>query len=102
MALAAESVITTLAVYHQISPPTINIFEQDPECDRRPTPMVLAVPTVRWCFAASDLTGGGNGKPSCIMTVIETASRLLVILAHGMHAASRRLFSFGPGVPDGG
>jgi len=28
-----ESVLTTLAVYHQISPPTINIFEQDPECD---------------------------------------------------------------------
>ena len=28
-----ESVITSLAVYNQISPPTINIFEQDPECD---------------------------------------------------------------------
>ena len=28
-----ESVITVLAVYHQISPPTINIFNQDPECD---------------------------------------------------------------------
>jgi len=28
-----ESVFTALAVYHQISPPTINIFEQDPECD---------------------------------------------------------------------
>ena len=28
-----ESVVTALAVYHQISPPTINIFEQDPECD---------------------------------------------------------------------
>lgn len=28
-----ESVICALAVYHQISPPTINIFEQDPECD---------------------------------------------------------------------
>ena len=28
-----ESVLTTLAVHHQISPPTINIFEQDPECD---------------------------------------------------------------------
>ena len=29
----AESVFCALAVYHQISPPTINIFEQDPECD---------------------------------------------------------------------
>ncbi len=28
-----ESVLTTLAIHHQISPPTINIFEQDPECD---------------------------------------------------------------------
>jgi 3-oxoacyl-[acyl-carrier-protein] synthase II len=28
-----ESVFTVLALYHQISPPTINIFEQDPECD---------------------------------------------------------------------
>jgi 3-oxoacyl-[acyl-carrier-protein] synthase II len=28
-----ESVFTTLAVYHQKSPPTINIFNQDPECD---------------------------------------------------------------------
>jgi 3-oxoacyl-[acyl-carrier-protein] synthase II len=28
-----ESIFTVLAIYHQISPPTINIFEQDPECD---------------------------------------------------------------------
>jgi len=28
-----ESVLTVLAVHNQISPPTINIFEQDPECD---------------------------------------------------------------------
>jgi 3-oxoacyl-[acyl-carrier-protein] synthase II len=28
-----ESVFTVLAVQRQISPPTINIFEQDPECD---------------------------------------------------------------------
>lgn len=28
-----EAVFATLAVYHQISPPTINIFNQDPECD---------------------------------------------------------------------
>lgn len=28
-----ESVFTVLAVHHQKSPPTINIFEQDPECD---------------------------------------------------------------------
>ncbi len=28
-----ESLFTVLAVHHQISPPTINIFNQDPECD---------------------------------------------------------------------
>ena len=28
-----ESVFTVLAVRHQVSPPTINIFNQDPECD---------------------------------------------------------------------
>ncbi len=28
-----ESALTALAVHHQISPPTINIFDQDPECD---------------------------------------------------------------------
>ena len=28
-----ESVFTVLAIHHQVSPPTINIFDQDPECD---------------------------------------------------------------------
>jgi 3-oxoacyl-[acyl-carrier-protein] synthase II len=28
-----ESVFTALAIHHQKSPPTINIFNQDPECD---------------------------------------------------------------------
>lgn len=28
-----ESIFTVLALHHQISPPTINIFNQDPECD---------------------------------------------------------------------
>jgi len=28
-----ESLFSVLAVHHQISPPTINIFNQDPECD---------------------------------------------------------------------
>jgi 3-oxoacyl-[acyl-carrier-protein] synthase II len=28
-----ESVFTVLAVHKQVSPPTINIFNQDPECD---------------------------------------------------------------------
>ncbi len=28
-----EAVFTTLAVHHKISPPTINLVNQDPECD---------------------------------------------------------------------
>lgn len=28
-----ESVFSVLAIHNQVSPPTINIFEQDPECD---------------------------------------------------------------------
>jgi 3-oxoacyl-[acyl-carrier-protein] synthase II len=28
-----ETVFTALAIHHQVSPPTINIFNQDPECD---------------------------------------------------------------------
>ena len=28
-----ESVFTVLAVHHQVAPPTINLFEQDPACD---------------------------------------------------------------------
>ena len=28
-----ESVFTVLAIHHQVCPPTINVFNQDPECD---------------------------------------------------------------------
>jgi len=28
-----EAVFSALSIHHQVSPPTINIFEQDPECD---------------------------------------------------------------------
>lgn len=28
-----ESIFTVLSIYNQISPPTINIFDQDPDCD---------------------------------------------------------------------
>jgi 3-oxoacyl-[acyl-carrier-protein] synthase II len=28
-----ESIFSVLAIHHQVSPPTINIFQQDPECD---------------------------------------------------------------------
>jgi 3-oxoacyl-[acyl-carrier-protein] synthase II len=43
-----ESVFSVLAVHHQVSPPTINIFNQDPECDldycaNEARPMKIAV-----------------------------------------------------------
>ncbi len=28
-----EAIFSTLAIHHQIAPPTINIFDQDPQCD---------------------------------------------------------------------
>jgi len=28
-----EAVLTALAIHHQIAPPTINLIDQDPECD---------------------------------------------------------------------
>ena len=28
-----EALITVLALHHQVIPPTINIFNQDPQCD---------------------------------------------------------------------
>ena len=65
-----ESVFTVLALHHQVSPPTINIFNQDPECDldycandgardedrrrRRRTISASAAPTARWCSAAPE------------------------------------------------
>ena len=30
---AVEAIATVLAIYHQISPPTINFSEADPDCD---------------------------------------------------------------------
>mgnify|MGYP002356760716 CR=1 FL=1 len=33
MMRVALPLFTVLAIHHQISPPTINIFNQDPECD---------------------------------------------------------------------
>jgi 3-oxoacyl-[acyl-carrier-protein] synthase II len=38
-----ESVFTVLAVHHQVSPPTINIFNQDPACDWTSAPTWPAI-----------------------------------------------------------
>jgi len=57
-----ESVFTVLAIHNQISPPTINIFNQDPECDldycaneARPMKIEVALKN-NFCF------GGTNGS----------------------------------------
>jgi 3-oxoacyl-[acyl-carrier-protein] synthase II len=66
-----ESVFTVLSIYHQISPPTINLLNQDPECDldycantARDLKITyalknnfgLVVRTERWCLRKSDNT----------------------------------------------
>ena len=65
-----ESVFTVLAIHHQLSPPTINIFEQDPQCDldycanvaremridvAMRTISASAAPTARWFPGASEI-----------------------------------------------
>ena len=56
-----EAIFTALALYHQVSPPTINIFSQDPACDldycanqARPMP-------IRAALSNSFGFGGTNG-----------------------------------------
>lgn len=57
-----ESVITVLALYHQISPPTINIFEQDPLCDLDYCANVARPMLIRAALKNSFGFGGTNGS----------------------------------------
>ena len=60
---AVETVVTALAVYHQVIPPTINLRVPDPECsldyvpDRaRPYPIRVAL----------NISSGFGGKNACL------------------------------------
>jgi len=56
-----EAVICALAVHHQVSPPTINIFEQDPQCDLDYAANVAREMKIEVALSNSFGFGGTNG-----------------------------------------
>lgn len=56
-----EAVFTTLAVHHQIAPPTINMVEQDPACDLDYVPNQARKMEIRAALSNSFGFGGTNG-----------------------------------------
>lgn len=56
-----EAVFSALGVYHQISPPTINMVEQDPECDLDYVPNVAREMKIDVALSNSFGFGGTNG-----------------------------------------
>ena len=57
-----ESVITALAVYHQKSPPTINLANQDPECDLDYCANEARDMPIRYALKNNFGFGGTNGS----------------------------------------
>ena len=58
---ALEALITTLAVYNQVSPPTINIFNPDPACDLDYVPGAAREMKIEAALSNSFGFGGTNG-----------------------------------------
>ncbi|SCY68833.1 3-oxoacyl-[acyl-carrier-protein] synthase II [Nitrosospira sp. Nl5] len=56
-----EAIFSTLAVHHQIAPPTINIFEQDPACDLDYVPNTARRMKIGVAMSNSFGFGGTNG-----------------------------------------
>ena len=56
-----EAVFTTLALHHQIAPPTINIFEQDEQCDLDYVANKARPMEIRAALSNSFGFGGTNG-----------------------------------------
>lgn len=59
-ASAIEALVTTLVLEHQIIPPTINLFNQDPRCDLDYVPNVARPANVRIALSHSSGFGGVN------------------------------------------
>ncbi|TXH55921.1 MAG: beta-ketoacyl-[acyl-carrier-protein] synthase II [Bacteroidia bacterium] len=57
---AIEAIYTILSVHHNIIPPTINIFNQDPQCDLDYTPNVARELTLNYALSNSFGFGGTN------------------------------------------
>ncbi len=56
-----EAVFSALSIHHQISPPTINLVEQDPECDLDYVPNVARKMKIDVALSNSFGFGGTNG-----------------------------------------
>ncbi|MGH8761915.1 MAG: beta-ketoacyl-ACP synthase II [Nitrosospira sp.] len=56
-----EAIFSALAVHHQISPPTINIFDQDPACDLDYVPNAARKMKIDTAMSNSFGFGGTNG-----------------------------------------
>lgn len=56
-----EAVYSALAVYHQIAPPTINLFEPDPACDLDYVPLTAREMKIDIAMSNSFGFGGTNG-----------------------------------------
>ena len=57
-----ESVLTVLALHHQMIAPTINLDEPDPECDLDYCANVARQKTIRYAMKNSFGFGGTNGS----------------------------------------
>jgi 3-oxoacyl-[acyl-carrier-protein] synthase II len=55
-----EAGLTTLAVYHQMAPPTINLDVSDPECDLDYIPNVKRSLPIEYALSNSFGFGGTN------------------------------------------
>ena len=56
-----EAVFSALAVYHQVAPPTTNIFNQDPQCDLDYVPNTARQMKINVALSNSFGFGGTNG-----------------------------------------